>query len=164
MADRVDMALKEWEVVCDALASGEQSILLRKGGIQEGPGGFSLSHDRFALLPTRLHQNFEMLKPAYRDRVRPGESEPASFRLTHAAEIESVEVVPDRAMLDALDDQHIWAEPYLEMRWNYRPERPLYLARLRVTPLARAFDLPNTFEVAGCRSWVPLPEPLTIAE
>jgi len=33
-------AFKEWQVIVDALAVGEQSLLLRKGGIAEGRGGF----------------------------------------------------------------------------------------------------------------------------
>ena len=33
-------AFKEWHVVVEALAAGEQILLLRKGGIAEGRGGF----------------------------------------------------------------------------------------------------------------------------
>lgn len=155
-----DVALKEWQVVCDALARGEQSILLRKGGIQEGPGGFSIEHRRFALLPTRLHQKAEMLKPSYRDRVNGGDVEPEAFHLTHVGEITEILTVDSREVLDRLDDLHVWDEPYLEMRWNYRPERPLYLLLVRAYALDEPFDLKNTYEVAGCRSWVPLKGPL----
>ena len=31
---------KEWTLICDALGRGEQSIILRKGGIAEGRAGF----------------------------------------------------------------------------------------------------------------------------
>ena len=160
----VDVALKEWQVVCDALARGEQSILLRKGGIQEGPGGFSIEHRRFALLPTRLHQKTEMLKPAYQSRVDGGDVEPATFSLTHAGEIGEIFVVPSRESLNALNDLHVWDEPYLEMRWNYRPERPLYLMVVRAFAVGEPFDLTNNYEVAGCRSWVPLKAPLDVGE
>ena len=34
------MAFKEWAVVVDALLRGEQVIILRKGGLREGRGGF----------------------------------------------------------------------------------------------------------------------------
>ena len=159
-----DVALKEWQVVCDALASGEQSILLRKGGIQEGPGGFSIEHRRFALLPTRLHQKTEMLKPAFQSRIDGGDVEPPTFRLTHAAEISDIFTVPSRRSLDALNDLHVWDEPYLEMRWNYRPERPLYLMVVRAFALMEPFELTNNYEVAGCRSWVPLKSPLSLGE
>ena len=154
----VDVALKEWQVVCDAIAAGEQSILLRKGGIQEGPNGFRFEHDRFALLPTRLHQKPDMLKPQYRDAIDAGEAEPASFTLTHAAEVIDIRTVGSREELDRLAEPHVWAAPYLDLRWDYRPERPLYLVTVRPLRLAGPFELRNTYQVAGCRSWVPLPE------
>ena len=49
-------AFKEWAVICEALGSGRQSIILRKGGIHEGRGGFEFSHQEFALFPTRFHE------------------------------------------------------------------------------------------------------------
>ena len=32
------VAFKEWAGVCDALLQGRQAIIIRKGGISEGPG------------------------------------------------------------------------------------------------------------------------------
>ena len=154
----IDIALKEWQAVCDLLAEGSQAILLRKGGIQEGPGGFSISHDRFALLPTRLHQKLDLLKPAHRGRADGGDVEPAAFNITHGGEVSDVLVVPSRDALDRLDNLHPWAEPYLEMRWNYRPEQPLFLVIVRAFELATPTTLKNTYRVAGCKSWVPLDE------
>ena len=46
---------KEWQVVCDALASGRQAIILRKGGIHEGRAGFSFAEENFFLFPNRFH-------------------------------------------------------------------------------------------------------------
>ena len=154
----IEVALKEWQVVCDLLAGGSQTLLLRKGGIQEGPDGFSISHHRFALLPTRLHQKAEMLKPPFRTLADGGDVEPESFELTHGGEVSDVLVVPSREALDRLNDLHAWDEPYLEMRWNYRPERPLFLVIVRAFKLATATTLKNTYRVAGCKSWVPLEE------
>ena len=37
------IAFKEWAMVVDALGRGEQIIILRKGGISEGRGGFKAS-------------------------------------------------------------------------------------------------------------------------
>jgi hypothetical protein len=34
------VGFKEWALVCEALGRGEQTIILRKGGIAEGRGGF----------------------------------------------------------------------------------------------------------------------------
>ena len=45
-------AFKEWAVVCAALATGQQSLILRKGGIHEGRDGFRVEHREFWLFPT----------------------------------------------------------------------------------------------------------------
>ena len=58
------IALKEWGVVCRALATGVQAVLLRKGGISEPGGVFRCEHDEFWLYPTRFHQGAESLTPA----------------------------------------------------------------------------------------------------
>ncbi|MDC0315120.1 DUF1802 family protein [bacterium] len=47
------IAFKEWDVVCEALESGRQKLILRKGGIHEGREGFSFAHEEFVLFPTR---------------------------------------------------------------------------------------------------------------
>src|SRR5216117_1413384 len=57
------IAFKEWAVVVDALGRGEQIIILRKGGIREGPGGFSVDHGEFPLFPTLFHQQRDSVLP-----------------------------------------------------------------------------------------------------
>ena len=44
----LDIALKEWAVVCNLLLEGRLAVLLRKGGIAEtgGAGVFELEHTR----------------------------------------------------------------------------------------------------------------------
>ena len=56
-------ALKEWDVVCEALGSGRQVIVIRKGGIAEGTGGLRFAHEEFVLLPTFFHQQSERVVP-----------------------------------------------------------------------------------------------------
>src|SRR5262245_56106998 len=58
-----NIAFKEWAAVCEALAAGRQTIILRKGGIHEGREGFRVEHDRFWLYPTRFHQAADALTP-----------------------------------------------------------------------------------------------------
>ena len=62
-------AFKEWAVTIDALARGEQILLLRKGGIHEPDRHFRVEHDRFLFYPGYLHQNAALLKPEYRSRL-----------------------------------------------------------------------------------------------
>src|ERR1700704_2034341 len=50
------VGFKEWALVCEALGRGEQTILLRKGGIAEGREGFGFRHSEFFLFPTFFHE------------------------------------------------------------------------------------------------------------
>ena len=43
----LSFALKEWAAVCQALSTGRQIVLLRKGGIHEAAGEFELDHRQF---------------------------------------------------------------------------------------------------------------------
>lgn len=153
----LDVALKEWAVVCDLLLSGRLALLLRKGGIHEsgGPGVFALEYPRFALYRTWSHQRGEMLKSAYRDGAE-ARAEPATITLDGAGEAARIWRVPSRAAADRLDDLHCWSTAQIDMRFAYKPERPLYLMAVRAYRLNAARVIANRAEYAGCRSWVPL--------
>jgi hypothetical protein len=49
------------------------------------------------------------------------------------------------------------------MRFNYRPENPLYLILIRASRLAEPVTIENTPAYAGCKSWVPLSKPVSTA-
>ena len=53
------VGFKEWAVVCNALGRGEQSVIVRKGGIAEGREGFSFRERKFYLFPTFFHEQLE---------------------------------------------------------------------------------------------------------
>ena len=55
------IALKEWAALVAAIGDGEQIILLRKGGIREGP--FKAPASSFYLFPTSFHSEGRLLKP-----------------------------------------------------------------------------------------------------
>ncbi len=154
----IDIALKEWAVVCDLMLSGELCLLLRKGGIHEsgGPGVFELECPRFVLFPSHEHQRAEMLKPSYRDRIRPLQGEFDLIRIQAIAEAARVWQVPSRRTFDCLEDLHCWSSKQIDMRFNYKPERPLYLIAVRVFRLEQPVSVPLRPEYAGCRSWVAL--------
>ena len=154
----LDTALKEWAVVCDLLLAGELAMLLRKGGILEaaGPDGFELETPHFALFPAWMHQDPAKLKPAYRDRVERFGSEPETVTIRGHARATHVWEVVSRAAFDELDELHPWSAEQIDMRFNYKPNRPLYLIAVRVHELPQARTIENDAEYAGCRSWVPL--------
>jgi hypothetical protein len=152
----LQVALKEWATVCRALESGRQILLLRKGGIYESAGEFEVEHREFLLFPTHLHQKLEMLKEAERAGFEPRAEEPAEITLSAAGVVTDIIQVKSRAQIDALDAEHIWAPPLIDMRFNYRPENPLYLMLVRAYRLHEPVTIANTPAYAGCKSWVPL--------
>lgn len=156
----LDVALKEWAAVCDALASGRQMVLLRKGGIHELAGEFEIEHRRFLLFPTYLHQNLNMLKAEAHASFKALSSEPEQITISAAGEITNIIRVGSRAEIDAIDADHIWTPPLIDMRFSYKPEKPLYLLIVRAYRLPKAVTIQNTPIYAGCKSWVPLDHPI----
>src|SRR3989442_7938701 len=140
----LQVALKEWAVVCRALESGRQIILLRKGGILEAAGEFEVEHREFLLFPTYLHQNREMLKPTDQEGFEPHGEEPSDIAVSAAAVVSDVVHLQSREQMNRIDDEHIWTAPLIEMRFNYRPENPLYLLLLRAQRLRQPVTIANT--------------------
>jgi hypothetical protein len=156
LPESLKVGLKEWDVVCRALESGRQIILLRKGGIHDVEGVFQLEEQNFLLFPTFLHQKSEMLKPAAREQLDSCASEPDCITISSAASVTEIVRVDRREQVDAIDDAHIWAKAQIDMRFNYKPHNPLYLMFVRVYRLAAPVEVVNTPAYAGCKSWVPL--------
>ncbi len=162
MEKKLNVALKEWAVVCDAVLAGRQPILLRKGGIYEAAGEFELEQSRFALFPTVLHQKPELVKSAWRSAIQSVDREPESITMRGWAEVFWIGRVPDRRAIDALDDLHLWDKPLIDMRLNYRPDYPLYVIVVRGLVLPQPVTVAMNEAYAGCKSWVPLQESIDI--
>ena len=158
----LDVGLKDWEAVCRALASGRQTLLLRKGGIHETAGVFELEQSRFILFPTWLHQNIEWIKPDDRADAQTFASEPDTVTLSTWAQVAEIVRVRSRAAIDALADEHIYLPPLIDMRFNYRPDKPLYVLIIRAYQLATPITIQNMPAYSGCRSWVPLENPIDL--
>lgn len=156
----LQVALKEWATVCHALESGDQIILLRKGGIYEAAGEFEVEHREFLLFPTYVHQKREMLKPVAQETFEPRAEEPRQLRLSAAGVVTDILQLQSRAQMDAIKTEHIWAAPLIDMRFSYRPENPLYLMLVRAYRLHQPLEIENTPAYAGCKSWVPLDGPI----
>lgn len=154
------IALKEWAVVCQALAEGKQIFLLRKGGIQEKE---FTPNEEFLLYPTLEHQSREEIKPGYEELFRryPSFDEEEYIPLSHYAKVVKDIPVSSREKLDALFPHHIWKASYIDKRWEYKPEKPLHLLMLRVyrLPKGRLHDFEPRY--AGCKSWVELSETIS---
>jgi len=160
LPNSLSIALKEWASVCDALETGRQIILLRKGGIYEAAGEFELENSQFLLFPTYLHQNLNMLKPEAHGAFQAMSAEPSEIRISAAGVVSHIVQLRSRAQMDAIDAEHVWAPPLIDMRFGYKPQNPLYLMLVRAYRLARPVTVANTPAYAGCKSWVPLDEPV----
>lgn len=156
------IGFKEWQIVCDALASGRQPILLRKGGIHEGRAGFSFAHDSFFLFPTRFH--------AAGDHVREGSVEVApewqpgdTIRITHYAEVLWAVTLTDWKAVEDLESFHIYSEKTVRDRFDWEGKGmasgSIHVALVRVRELAEPWEFAYEPKYGGCRSWVKLPEP-----
>src|SRR5208282_6084776 len=88
-------------------------------------------------------------------------AEPQRVAIQIAGEITDIIPMPRRSAIDALDDQHVWTTPLIDMRFNYRPENPLYLLLVRSYVLPGQIMIENTPAYAGCKSWVPLDAPIS---
>ncbi|MBW3635060.1 MAG: DUF1802 family protein [Armatimonadetes bacterium] len=159
-----NVALKEWAITCEVLSQGRQIILLRKGGLLDEDGHFSLEHGQFFLLPTYLHQEEALVKPAERDLFRTtqkieGESINVTF-LRHFARVEAIWSFPphDDALLERAP--HIWSRQYLDLRLGYLGDKPLLCAALRVWKLNSPLRYQLRAQDKGCRSWVEMETPL----
>src|SRR5262245_25055058 len=159
----LSIALKEWDTVCRAHGAGRQILLLRKGGIYESAGGFEIENRHFLFFPTFVHQNPEMLKdealPWYEKRA----AEPEKITLSFAGSISDIIRVENRAQMDALANEHIWTSPLIDMRFNYKPQNPLYLLLIRTSVLPSPITVKNTPTYAGCKSWVPLDQAIDVS-
>jgi hypothetical protein len=151
-------ALKEWAAICRALAEGRQTLLLRKGGIAESGGEFAVEHRRFWLFPTYVHQQKAGLVPEAALLLEQAEADrppSGTVRLTHFAEAANIYHVRELADAEKLAGMHCWSPQTVQSRFEYR--RPgLFVLAVRVYRAPQVFDLPDTEEYAGCRSWVEL--------
>ena len=153
------IAFKEWSVVDEALGAGEQTILLRKGGIHERHGRFEVEHDEFLVYPTYLHQKPDLVKPDFRGRCRDSRSDRTKVTIRHFVRVAGVFQAPaSGGSAGSWDALHIYSPALIEKRYQYRPERPLYILLVRAYRLAAATTIHETPQYAGCRSWVELNE------
>lgn len=157
LPERCQLALKEWAVTVDALARGQQILLLRKGGIHETGKDFRVIHREFLLYPTYEHQRAELLKPAEQPALSQllASRPPAdTIAFSHWARAEEILEVEEQERVDDLSPHHIWTDEYAQSRLRWKPMLPLSILLLRVYRLAEPVAAPYLKEYGGCTSWV----------
>ena len=147
---------KEWAIVGEAMGRGEQSVIVRKGGIAEGRSGFAFRHSEFFLFPTFFHEQKDRIRveDAEIPKTRPGELEIRLF-----AKVVTVQRITAWETAAALEPLHILQPSVVRERFDYDEAPGLHVAMVRVFRLAPSWIFPDAPRYAGCRSWIKLPEP-----
>ena len=155
MESTLNIALKEWSATIDALASGDQLFLLRKGGIRETNRHFELAGRRFLLYPTHFHEAHTLLKPEFQQLIGPqidGDQDTVAFKVW--AEVVDVLSIDRAEHLDMLFDSHVWTEEFVAKRIAWKPRHAASLILLRTYVLPKPVSVPIEPHHKGCKSWV----------
>ena len=159
-------ALKEWATVVKALENGDQTIILRKGGILENASGFKIESKKFLLFPTFEHQELNHLKPQFqkylkdvkKNHPKDGHNQIASY----AEMIDGVDIEAEEK-INALSPFHIWSDSYIKERRDWMPEKPMKAIFLKVYKVPD-FDIPILSEYHGCKSWIDINEDVPVGK
>lgn len=160
------VALKEWAVCIEAMASGEQIVLIRKGGITEETRDFRLEEQSFYLYPTYEHQRADLIKPAFKDALHKTLENialpPQQVTITHAAHVtDDITIRDDAELLKKFDPYHILTQHYAEERLHWKADQPLHILLTRAYRLSEPKTVPVENAYMGCKSWLTLAEPIT---
>ena len=151
-------ALKEWATVVKALENGNQTVLLRKGGILETASGFNLEAKKFALFPTYEHQENASLKSqyfVYLADARENMPKNGYNRITSIAEVIEEKDMTSMEKIEELSPFHIWSDNYMVERMNWMPEKPMKAVFLKVFTISST-EIPVLPDYQGCKSWIEL--------
>ena len=153
-------ALKEWATIVTALENGEQTVILRKGGILETESGFKIEAKKFLLFPTFEHQEEKNLKPQfhnYLDIVKQNRPQNEHNKITSYAEVVDEVDIISKEKINALSLFHIWSDSYIDERVNWMSEKPIKTVFLKVYKIPE-MKIPIKSEYHGCKSWININE------
>ena len=160
----MQIAFKEWAVIVDALGRGEQIIVLRKGGISEGRGGFQIEHPEFFFFPTLFHQQCESVLPVAQERfdaISKTFPPPEILRLEFFAKIVEWRKLDSLADAERLRGQHFWRDEVIAERFDWGKSKNIFAMAVRVFRLEKPIELPNLPSYGGCKSWIDLEQEIT---
>lgn len=149
------IGFKEWALVCEALGRGEQTVILRKGGIAEGRDGFAFRHREFFLFPTFFHGQVERVRTP--GAVVPVQKE-GEIEIRYFASVEASELVTQWEKAAALEAFHVLDSSVVRERFEYDSTAGIHVAFVRVYRLSAPWQFENARRFGGCRSWVDLTE------
>ena len=142
----MSLGFKELASVCDAVAAGRQSILLRKAGLRESTADSVFESRSFYLLPTRYHE-----------KKKAGSSDGFTISL-HVHIIQSGDLLA-WSQIEKLVPLTAYDPKTIREHFDSRDEKLLHFAHIRAFRLEPVWHLPSSPALSGCRSWFQLPTP-----
>lgn len=149
-------AFKEWAAVCEALGSGQQTVLIRKGGIAEGREGFAFRHSEFYLFPTWFHEQIEKTTLPAGTELPPEPAEEIEIR--YYATVEWTGLVTEWPKVEKLKELHVLHDDVVAERFAYDDADGVHVAFVRTYRLEPTLRLKNEKAYGGCKSWIEIPE------
>ncbi len=140
------VALKEWATVLEAMARGEQLVLIRKGGLIEPGSGFTLQAETFVFYPTFEHQAVQYLRPEFAgsfDAAVQRRAPEGFVAVELAGQAVASTVTPDAAVVERLRPYHIYNDAFLTQRLKWQSDTPLTVV------VGRAFRLTEPLRITG---------------
>lgn len=167
-------ALKEWQVIAELLARGAISTMLRKGGIAEGPGGFRAKHEAAWIYPTQFHQAAVLqtgssLRSEWQALLQSNPPAPlpelGEGKITLSIYAQPIVAVSITSLdeLVAVESLQALDRKMLEDRFHYK-KPGLTLLVTRIFTSAEMYTLLESQAMAGCHSWVDLPQALEVVD
>ncbi len=153
--------------MCDALGSGDQSIIMRKGGIHEGGGGFSFDHSQFAMFPTLFHEQQQHLRTRSVNEEHLGQEHQPGDKvfIRYWATLSSVWNLGDWKTIERIEPFHIWKRATIRERFEWSKSSAdspgIKMALVRIYRLEQPWQIEYQRNHGGCRSWLTLPEIFT---
>lgn len=160
----IQLACKEWASVCAALATGRQTVLLRKGGIAEPTGDFQVQSKWFWLYPTYVHQQQNQLREtAWLEKGQVFRAPAKKIRFFHLAEVVETFHLMNLKVLEKLEPLHVLSKECIRARFAYRTPG-LTVILVRMHEMQTAVEIDETPFYSGCKSWVHLESPLNVSK
>jgi hypothetical protein len=159
-------SLKEWATVVRALEKGDQTVLLRKGGILDVASGFKIETKRFLLFPTHEHQEYHHIKPQFHNYLEYSRSnlpKNGFNTITSYAEVLAEEDLSSEEVIQRLSIFHIWSDSYIKERMNWKVDKPMKAVFLKVYSIPE-FEIPLISEFQGCKSWININEEIPVGK
>jgi hypothetical protein len=158
------IAFKEWAVIADALGTGRQIVILRKGGISEGRGGFQVDHPQFLLFPTLFHQQRESVLPEAQARFDQLEFPAANIlRLEYFCRIIAWRRIASLTEAHSLEGQHVWKPEVIAERFEWGRRKAIFALAVRTYRLPDQIDRPMSPAYGGCKSWIELEQDVAVS-